>query len=547
MDKLSKILKRYFWLIGLIPIYLYYKNLLIYSQNIPHWDDYALINFINNYQESDSYFEKIQLIFAQHNEHRIAFTRIISLLIYKVNGSLNFQWMIWMGNFALLGILCIFYRFLKKNQISINYLVPICFFLFQLSLYENSYWGMASVQNFWVVFFVLMAFWQISNHKIPYFWAFIAAFTSANGVLFIPLIGVMIFLFERNYQALIKFSFFSLILVLIYFLPYQQPPNSQPITIDIFNNAKAALMNFGSVLDFNPNRLLELRITQTSLFGGLILLFFGGGIIYKYLNVIQIKNTNHFNLYFLAAILLFGFGTCCLTSISRLQYGFYVFLTSKYKIYSIMGMSSLYLLLIINFQYIGKRLFLFIFSILSIYLFIFSYYYSIGPIKDYYKSEIADYYNGWHNGKEKVETNPNSCFQYSSTFLDWHINELSVKNKFLLGKVEVRSNSVFIQNQEFITSGIESGNGAYLEFTSATNRYIFAAKQEINNNKKAYFLKNQSIYGKGFTAEIPLTEIVSGNYFINILDKSDHSIHRIATNYYIEIEGIKAPEIKQNW
>lgn len=547
MSPITKILNRYFWLIGLIPIYLYFKSVFIYSQNIPHWDDYAIIDFVNRFNNSDSFFEKINLIFAQHNEHRIAFTRLIALLIYKLNGSLNFQWFIWFGNFGLVGILIVFYKFLTKIDFSINYLVPICFIIFQFSLYENTFWGMASVQNFWVVFFVLMAFWQISVQKIPYFWAFMAAFTSANGVLFVPIIGVISFLYFKNYKQLIKFSILGLLILACYFLLYQKPPNTQPVSIDFLKNIKATFMLLGSVFDLFPNMIFEKKEFFSMFFGGILLAVSLFVLFRNYLISKELRITHKFDFVFLASILLFVLGTCFLTSLARLQYGFYVFLTSKYKIYSILALCSVYLILLVNFKYFGKRFVLIFFTFIAACVNFLSNYNAIGEIKNYKKSEIASFYNGWHNGKSDVPEASKSCYKYENTIFDSIIKEDSTIIKPVLGKVFLTDNNVIVTNLEYLLHGNSPENGAYLEFISADNRYIFATQQEKMNSKKAYLLARKPFYSLGFSAEIPLPELPTGDYFINILDKTDSGIKRINTNYYIEIEGVTTKKIIQNW
>jgi hypothetical protein len=547
MNKIYKNIVWFFWIFGLIPIYFYFKNLLLFSQNIPHWDDYALIAFVNKYNLSSGFFEKVQLIFAQHNEHRIAFTRIVSLFIYKINGSLNFQWMIFVGNFALFGILYLFYSFLKNNRISINYLVPICFFLFQLSHFENSYWGMASVQNFWVVLFVLLSLWAFSENKIPYFWAFMAAFTSANGVLFVPILGCMVLIFNKNYVGLIRFSIFSALLLFLYFVTYSQPAISQAIKIDFFENIKATSLTFGSVFDVNWHSLIEDRIDHISFLGFAFAILFTLVLLFKYLKNRKLNNIQANNFVILTVVFLFVLGTCLLTSLSRLQYGSNVFLTSKYKIYSIIGLCSFYLLIIVNFKYFGKTIFLLLFGLFSVYLFVISYFYSIQNIKNYTNAENATIYNGWHNGKKDVSIDLKSAFQYKNNFLDTTFINDTTKTEFELGKVEIKDSMLFITNKLFEISSLAPNVGAYLEFVSDSNKYIFATKQVTLNNKKGYFFKNNSFYGKGFTAEIPLTEIKTGDYFINILCKTDTSFVKINTNYYAEIEGIKPKSITQNW
>ena len=134
------------------------------------------------------------------------------------------------------------------------------------------------------------------------------------------------------------------------------------------------------------------------------------------------KNTTSF--YFLFGAIIFILGTAFATAISRNQYGIYVFLTSKYKIYSILLACILYFLLLVNFKYFGKNVVFIIALLLSIYANIGSYFYSLAEIKNYFKSENASYFNGWHkNGKLEI-ADENSCYKYKNTFLDRPIFEL---------------------------------------------------------------------------------------------------------------------------
>jgi hypothetical protein len=538
---------RFFWVLGIIPIFLYFKNLFTYSQNIPHWDDYALIGFVNKYNATEGISAKISLLCAQHNEHRIAFTRLISLLIYNITGSLNFQWLQYFGSIALLAMLYLFYLVLKRNALSVNYLVPICFILFQLATYENTYWGMASVQNFWVVLFVMLCFWQFSFNKIPYLWAALAAFTSANGVLFTPFVGVFVFLFTKNYTALLKYSLYSIALVVLYFGFYHQPPGNEPITIDLANNLKAAFVSFGSVFDVDIAKPIEGRIRKGLIWGLLLGFSYFLMLIIKYFEVTHLKFKLKNNFIFLTAIFLFVAGTCLLTSITRFQYGMPVYLSSKYKIYSLIAFTGFYLITLLNLRSLARQIVLFVFSIISIYLFSINYFYSLPIIKSYYNAEQVIFYNGWHEGKGVLKNDVSSCYQYQKSIFDLPIADDSTQKEIKLDNVEIKDNNIFLSSKNYEINASMASNGAYLEFVSASNKYIFPTVQVTLNNKKGYFLKGKSFYAKGFTSQISLTEIATGDYFVNILSKNNAGLKRILTNYYVEIEGVAPKKVIQNW
>jgi hypothetical protein len=543
-----EISKQFFWVLGLIPIFIYFNYLKVYGQNIPHWDDYAIRGFIDQFNASDSIGGKLTLIFAQHNEHRIAFTRIVALLIYKINGSLNFLWMIWIGNFALVGILILFIKVLKNNKLSSFYVIPICFLLFQLSLYENTFWAMASVQNFYVILFSLLAFYQISKDKVPYLWASMAAFTSANGVLFVPLIGLMAFLHLKSYSNLLKFALLSTILVLFYFVTYIKPPDSQAVLLnDVFQNIKAVFVNIGSFADLNTKIILENRVKITFISGILLVVFYGIYLLLKFIKAKDLSLKIKSNFLFFSAILLFVLATCAVTTLSRMQYGFYVFLVSRYKIYSVIAICSFYLMVIIYFQSNIRKYLFMVFLLLAIYLNFNTLYYTKSDIVNYRKSELASFYNGWHDKNDKIILHKVSSFQYSPTFLDKHFVTDTNIMKPILGKVLLDSNRIEIENNEFEIKGNLPEDGAYLEFSSGKKRYIFATEQELLRSKKSFLLKKGAIFGKGFNCKIPLEEIETGDYFINILEKQGESLRKIPTNYYIELEGKKPKEIIQNW
>ena len=158
------------WAIIALPIILYFYFLSEYSLNIPKWDDHALKAFILEFENANGFLAKFQTFFKQHNEHRIAFDRLITLIVFKTHGTIDYHWLMWVGNFTLIGTLFIFYKIFQKQKISLLFFVPIPLILFQLQLWENTFWGMAALQNFGIIFFILMLIYLISSEKKGHFY-----------------------------------------------------------------------------------------------------------------------------------------------------------------------------------------------------------------------------------------------------------------------------------------------------------------------------------------------------------------------------------------
>ncbi|MDP5121589.1 MAG: hypothetical protein NWQ46_08350, partial [Spirosomaceae bacterium] len=201
--------------LGISPVILMAYLFNRYAVNIPHWDDHALKGFILSLDFAKSLADQIELFFAFHNEHRIVFTRFVTWLIVKFNGSIDYRIMMIIGNSAIIGIWIYFISCVNKYRLSAWYIAISGWLLFSLAISENFFWGMASVQNFWVIFwslttFYLLIYGEMEDMRNPFhnrsevllnakplnrlmFYSAIATsllalFTSGNGLL-VPVIG----------------------------------------------------------------------------------------------------------------------------------------------------------------------------------------------------------------------------------------------------------------------------------------------------------------------------------------------------------------------
>ncbi|MEO5892816.1 MAG: hypothetical protein ABIQ31_21380 [Ferruginibacter sp.] len=174
----------------LIPPIFYFSIVNTYALNIPYSDDYdAILAFLNKFVSSGST-EKVALLFSQHNEHRILFSRIIFVLYYEAVGAISFRNLIFIGNIELAGVFIIIIYFIRKaipgywNIAAI--ILSLC--LFDLSNFENSGSAMAGVQNYGVILLFLLGilFYSLKSNQylVPAFlFQALIVFSSGNGMI----------------------------------------------------------------------------------------------------------------------------------------------------------------------------------------------------------------------------------------------------------------------------------------------------------------------------------------------------------------------------
>lgn len=535
---------KWIWLfLAIVPVFQYFRLFFANVQNIPHWDDYAIIRTIDKIKKQ-SFLEALGSFFAQHNEHRIAITRFFAAIIHSILGYLDFRVLAFCGNLFLIGIAWIFWKYYKSKSISFWYFLPVLPLLFQLKLWENTYWGMASVQNFGVVFFILFSFWFIYQNKMPFITSVLAVFTSGNAIVFLPLLGTIKLLFEKQWKQLKVWVPFCLVLFFLYFFNYQKPADLVGLNFkEIVTKASGFAAMLGSVADIGTGLRFE-TIYSSAVITGLIVtmitVFFLG---YNYLKTRTLD-------WFLVSILLFVFGSAIVVAFTRYNFGNYVFLVGRYKIYSILLCIVAYTYLI-QFLTDKKKSALVILSLLVLFVaFLCSNFYNQLAIKTYQYAELASFYNGWHNDKNEIVSNAKgSCFSYEKGILDRQITKTEgFPEKLYFTKIINDSlNHKLIFESDIVFDLGKNGAGTPFLLVKGKRNYIFANSRLQNTSKKQFYLGQKPAFQYGFKAEIPLTEVESDAYILDILWVGEKTNILYKTNYYQEMKGIKTKEPNVNW
>lgn len=549
-------------LLILIPIAVFYLVFQKYAVNIPHWDDFAIRNTLAKMLETDSISEKIQLLFSQHNEHRILLTRLSAWVVFLLQGTLNLKSLMFIGFLALVGILIIFFQVSKKYNSTLLAFVPVSLMLFNVGLFENTFWGMASVQNFGVIFFAFLTFYwlvfSIENQYKNYFYLalfsyFIGVFTSSNGVI-ITLIGCFVLLVQQRKKQLFIWLGSSAIFIFGFFFNFQKSPDNVVKTdfSDYKTIIKGLFATFGSVLDSSavaPDKHLDLAMAL-GLFLLIFVCLFAYQVIFK-----KYKLSLRTNDLFLLACLAFIGITSVGIVVARISYGIDILLTSKYKIYSVLSLIIFYFVALNSITEKYKN------SFIQLAIF-------VGIIFNFY-TYIADYQNIRYLNQERItdqfkqQYSENSfptqgimqvLQQPENTFYDSMIDEMKQVKDSTLKKlnIETRGENFFLTLQK---------TGEKIDLTSPESGIYFILKSDKNIylypshikplGMKAYldrdFLVNNQLKIDNFTAAISKLYIQSGKYRVGTIKVENESKTVVWSTQTIDIQQIEKIRPKQNW
>jgi len=343
---MEKLKKYSYYFIIIIPIIIFCCLFFRFTVNAPINDDYqAILDFLNKIISTDSYSEKIKLLFSQHNEHRIVYDRIWTIISYKVQGNVDFNFLAFIGNLSLLGIAVIFYKRFSLLQKPLLLFVPVTIMLFNITSWENVTFAMAALSNFTVYLFILISLGFITSNTsenkrnlyLAFTFLFLAAITQGGGLFMVP-ISILILLYKKEYKNAVIFGILSLALLALYFYHYQKPPQSVDFVTsiiqfkhNIFLFAFAFLGNaFNYYLVYN-NPIYSIHFTMV-----IGVLFF---LLFLYITYTKYYKKNLFVYSLMLLLVMSSF----ITAVSRISFGIETAGASRYRINGIIFFITLYL------------------------------------------------------------------------------------------------------------------------------------------------------------------------------------------------------------
>lgn len=553
-------------LIILLPVVVYFTVWDYYAINIPKWDDHTLKLFIDQYAHAANWKGKIMALTKQHNEHRIALTRLVAWADYSLFGTLNYRHLMLVGNILLIGIIPLWYLLLKNSKKPLFALVPVPFLWLSLSMWENMYWGMSAVQNFGVVTLSVWTIYLCVNPRnllfalsIPL--AFICVFTSPNGLFVLPIGALLIFL-TGNRKRLALYILASGATIFFFFNSYIRPDSNPESKASILQLAKGYMAFLGSFAESIPVKdsfgmcfllgivlfLVALSIASTTLFR-----------IIR--NKYSIKFERITDLFCLGTI-LFVLGTALVVVYGRAGFGLEGLITSKYKIYSLLLLIVAYLYVVIPIK--GSFLSPYITAIvfLAVIFNIFSYHYHLVDAYNLRKMLITDQFN-WTYTDRTLKAQQDTSFagrivaKTPVVYENWlpliAIADRQTYAGSSRGLIQLYDQTSFkkgidtykVENKVFTSQRLQD-SGIYVLFKSKDRYYIFPALRTRNKSRKELFLK-QYYFAPGFEGDIPFTKMAKGTYNVALIRQEGAQTGIFFKNQKVVIPKTKENKVKVNW
>ena len=212
-----------------LPACVFYTILLRKAIDLPLFDDYALLNFLNQESTLKGFSAKtLYFLASQHNEYKLFFARGIAWLQYLFWGHVDFKVLCALGNglVVLLGVL-LWKMFLPNHRnlaTRLAFFIPVSWLLFQLQYWETVDSPLDALQNLPVLVFSLGAICLLARGNN---WGFgasvvclvLAVASSGNGFLVIP-VGVLILLLGRQYLRILIWLSISVACIVAYAYRY---------------------------------------------------------------------------------------------------------------------------------------------------------------------------------------------------------------------------------------------------------------------------------------------------------------------------------------
>lgn len=213
----------FYYALGLGAIMLH--ALVIYQNalNIPKWDDYTnILQFMDTWIEADNISDKFKAFTSHINEHILLVNHVIVLCQYYLTGTINFAWLMAIGNLFYIGSALVLWCFFQSNAerawiFSVIMLVCVSF-----HAYDSLLWAMTAISNQAVIFFSLLAIYcaSKSRHILMMIFSTLAIFSQANGLLMIPVLGIWMYTQQGFSRAMKNWLVYSALVITLYIFCY---------------------------------------------------------------------------------------------------------------------------------------------------------------------------------------------------------------------------------------------------------------------------------------------------------------------------------------
>lgn len=569
------------WIAVLLPVAVFALVWQYYAVNVPKWDDHVVRAYLYFWDQETTLTGKIYQLFKQHNEHRIVYDRIVASFDYWLFGKLSYVHLMVMGKLSLVGLLAVFGAVLLRAGKPLPYLVPVSLLLFNLSHWENMFWGMAALQNFSVVLWVVLTIYLLSytdRWGLALASAMLATLTSGNGLLVWPLGLVLLVLRPTNgpslvagpvrwrLSPLISWAVSAAVVIGLYFVGFEKPAGNPPLrgtAVDLFKGWLAFTGAAAEVLTLGP------PLRASALLGGLMVLVTLGlvawGVLTQWATLTRLlrrigpsRRSGFGTARTLPPTVLFfwgcaGFllGTAAIVAWTRTGFGIDLLTTSRYKIYSLTLLALLYVYVLVTLpERMGRRVGVAggLGGLLLAWL---SYNSFLDETIGLRHQLLTNQFNATHGTNQPVSRVDAVSARYTTlapAFYDADPAVLYSAGQSAVMPVTMTRTVINVElGQATLPAGDNRDGRAFVVVRSPKRAYLFPTRQRQALGGRTLFWPANP-FTSGFTATVTPAHLDAGTYRVFILTMAtDGQLTLHPTGRTITSTGPAEAPLKKNW
>jgi hypothetical protein len=333
--------------LAFIVLFYFFYVFFQYTINIPVNDDYDVIGNFNSIINANTFTEKLQLFYSQHNEHRIVYDKLWFYVSYWFSDTgLNFNFLSFVGNLSLVVLVVFYYFKLKRNFGAYFILFPIAVLVLNLTFWENLTFSMAGLCNFAFLVFAVISLHYLTKTDaknkdifLSILFFMLSLLTQGGGLFVFPAALFVLFI-RKDKMLFVKYLVLAVLVMFVYFINYHKYPT--PSISEIAGNALGhlkfflaflgnAVANYHFFPDNNDQAILRSLILGILLFA-----------LYVYLFIRKYYNRNLFNFSVMTLIMIIS----AVTSVTRLSQGMSSAVSSRYRLISVLLLISMFICLL---------------------------------------------------------------------------------------------------------------------------------------------------------------------------------------------------------
>jgi len=237
------------------PLAAFFAVLVRLWHDAPVLDDYyTVLLSVVSMLDAESAREWLGVVFAQHNEHRVATVRLAARAVDALFGRVDFRALVLLGDLAFTGVFLLMWAEFRATLTG-PVLAAAAFVMFQWSYYEAALWTSGGLTNMGVIFFSVACLYLalrdgLAAAAASVACALLAVGCSASGLLALPVAAVACAFTRRIPRAWILGAIAAIVWI-AYFRGYVSPPaHASPLAAfsDPFSAIQLFLVVIGGIV-----------------------------------------------------------------------------------------------------------------------------------------------------------------------------------------------------------------------------------------------------------------------------------------------------------